>query len=156
MAVRISMRHLSAEKKTRTVMQKLRQSHMKISCSLVVLNALKSDKKIIRYTVYLYRAKNWVINYYTDTQYLKPKSVDPVIIALRQQLENIDISFQLHIVHWNCDKYSSFAEAADKPDGLCVLGVFLQVTMRVYTVSCSLKLTLAPFLYPYIYVLAKR
>ena len=35
--------------------------------------------------------------------------------------------FQLHIVHWNSDKYSSFGEAADKPDGLCVLGIFVEV-----------------------------
>jgi len=35
--------------------------------------------------------------------------------------------FQLHLVHWNCDKYNSFAEAIAHPDGLAVLGVFLQV-----------------------------
>lgn len=35
--------------------------------------------------------------------------------------------FQLHFVHWNCDKYNSFAEAIAHPDGLAVLGVFLQV-----------------------------
>jgi carbonic anhydrase len=30
-------------------------------------------------------------------------------------------------VHWNCDKYKSFEEAADKEDGLCVLGIFFKV-----------------------------
>lgn len=34
---------------------------------------------------------------------------------------------ELHLVHWNCDKYESFGEAASKPDGLAVLGVFLRV-----------------------------
>ncbi|XP_046498423.1 carbonic anhydrase 13 isoform X3 [Equus quagga] len=33
----------------------------------------------------------------------------------------------LHVVHWNSDKYPSFVEAAHEPDGLAVLGVFLQV-----------------------------
>lgn len=34
---------------------------------------------------------------------------------------------ELHLVHWNNTKYSSFAEAAGQPDGLAVLGVFLTV-----------------------------
>ncbi|XP_046585237.1 carbonic anhydrase 2-like [Haliotis rubra] len=34
---------------------------------------------------------------------------------------------ELHLVHWNRDKYSSFGEAADKPDGLAVFGIFLEV-----------------------------
>ncbi|XP_075439105.1 carbonic anhydrase 13-like isoform X2 [Ascaphus truei] len=34
---------------------------------------------------------------------------------------------QLHIVHWNSEKYSSFVEAAHQPDGLGVLGVFLKI-----------------------------
>jgi len=34
---------------------------------------------------------------------------------------------EIHLVHYNCDKYASFAEAADKPDGLAVLGIFLNV-----------------------------
>lgn len=33
---------------------------------------------------------------------------------------------ELHLVHWNSTKYSSFAEAAKYPDGLAVLGVFLK------------------------------
>lgn len=39
-------------------------------------------------------------------------------------------SLQLHVVHWNSDKYPSFVEAAHAPDGLAVLGVFLQVSTR--------------------------
>lgn len=38
--------------------------------------------------------------------------------------------FQLHVVHWNSDKYPSFVEAAHEPDGLAVLGVFLQVRIH--------------------------
>ncbi|KAI4469836.1 carbonic anhydrase [Holotrichia oblita] len=33
---------------------------------------------------------------------------------------------ELHFVHWNASKYSSFAEAVEQPDGLAVLGIFLQ------------------------------
>ncbi|XP_051538368.1 carbonic anhydrase 2 [Myxocyprinus asiaticus] len=33
---------------------------------------------------------------------------------------------ELHLVHWNT-KYPSFGEAVDKPDGLAVVGVFLEV-----------------------------
>ncbi|XP_068615284.1 carbonic anhydrase 1-like, partial [Brachionichthys hirsutus] len=33
---------------------------------------------------------------------------------------------ELHLVHWNT-KYASFGEAADKPDGLAVVGVFLKI-----------------------------
>ena len=32
---------------------------------------------------------------------------------------------ELHLVHYNTG-YGSFEEAADKPDGLAVLGIFLQ------------------------------
>ncbi|XP_075215592.1 carbonic anhydrase 2-like [Lycorma delicatula] len=36
-------------------------------------------------------------------------------------------SGELHLVHWNCRKYKTFAEAAQHPDGLAVLGVFFEV-----------------------------
>uniref|UniRef100_A0A4X2LRD8 Carbonic anhydrase 1 n=1 Tax=Vombatus ursinus TaxID=29139 RepID=A0A4X2LRD8_VOMUR len=32
----------------------------------------------------------------------------------------------LHIVHWNSEKYASFSEAAQKPDGLAIIGVFIK------------------------------
>lgn len=35
-------------------------------------------------------------------------------------------SSELHLVHWNASKYSSFSEAVDKPDGLAVLGFFIK------------------------------
>lgn len=35
--------------------------------------------------------------------------------------------FQLHVVHYNSDKYDSFIEARDKPDGLAVLAFFYDV-----------------------------
>lgn len=31
------------------------------------------------------------------------------------------------MVHWNADKYKTFDEAASQPDGLSVLGIFLEV-----------------------------
>ncbi|KAK3085430.1 hypothetical protein FSP39_003195 [Pinctada imbricata] len=34
---------------------------------------------------------------------------------------------ELHLVHWNSSRYDSFAEAADKPDGLAVLGYFVKI-----------------------------
>ncbi|CAO2610314.1 Carbonic anhydrase 7 [Lemmus lemmus] len=34
---------------------------------------------------------------------------------------------ELHLVHWNAKKYSTFGEAAAAPDGLAVVGVFLEV-----------------------------
>uniref|UniRef100_A0A8D0G3J7 Carbonic anhydrase n=1 Tax=Sphenodon punctatus TaxID=8508 RepID=A0A8D0G3J7_SPHPU len=34
---------------------------------------------------------------------------------------------ELHLVHWNARKYAAFGEAAAAPDGLAVVGVFLEV-----------------------------
>lgn len=34
---------------------------------------------------------------------------------------------ELHIVHYNSDKYGSFAEASDKPDGLGIIAVMVNV-----------------------------
>jgi carbonic anhydrase len=34
---------------------------------------------------------------------------------------------EIHLVHWNCDKYPSFSEAVDKEDGLAVFGIFFQL-----------------------------
>lgn len=34
---------------------------------------------------------------------------------------------QLHIVHFNSDKYSNMSVAVDKSDGLAVLGVLIEV-----------------------------
>lgn len=34
---------------------------------------------------------------------------------------------ELHLVHYNCDKYKNFGEAVDKPDGLSVVGVMIEI-----------------------------
>ncbi|XP_070333544.1 carbonic anhydrase 13 isoform X2 [Odocoileus virginianus] len=46
----------------------------------------------------------------------------PSTLTLMTRMTN-----QLHVVHWNSDKYPSFVEAAHEPDGLAVLGIFLQI-----------------------------
>lgn len=40
-------------------------------------------------------------------------------------LEGKSFPAEVHVVHWNT-MYGSFAEAVDKPNGLCVLGCFIQ------------------------------
>lgn len=41
-------------------------------------------------------------------------------------LNGYTFSSELHLVHWNKSKYDSFADAADKEDGLAVLGFFIK------------------------------
>ncbi|XP_016286931.2 carbonic anhydrase 13 isoform X2 [Monodelphis domestica] len=41
-------------------------------------------------------------------------------------VDGMKYAAELHVVHWNSDKYPSFVEAAHEPDGLAVLGIFLQ------------------------------
>lgn len=48
---------------------------------------------------------------------------------------------EAHAVHYN-NKYSSFKEAADKPDGLAVVGFFLEATDKVDN-PCFKKVTKA-------------
>ncbi|XP_053571146.1 carbonic anhydrase 13 [Bombina bombina] len=48
-------------------------------------------------------------------------------LGSEHKVDGKSYSAELHIVHWNSEKYSSFVEAARKPDGLCVLGVFLKI-----------------------------
>lgn len=43
--------------------------------------------------------------------------------------------FQLHLVHWNAVKYQTFGEAAAAPDGLAVLGIFLEVSCLLFCLS---------------------
>lgn len=43
-------------------------------------------------------------------------------------------SVKLHLVHWNARKYATFGEAAAAPDGLAVIGVFLEV--RITKIVC--------------------
>lgn len=42
-------------------------------------------------------------------------------------LDGKSFSSELHLVHWNTEIFSTFAEAAKSANGLAVLGVFLQV-----------------------------
>ncbi|CAK6973357.1 NEDD8-activating enzyme E1 regulatory subunit [Scomber scombrus] len=41
-------------------------------------------------------------------------------------VEGYSYASELHLVHWNAVKYKSFGEAAAAPDGLAVLGIFLE------------------------------
>jgi carbonic anhydrase len=45
---------------------------------------------------------------------------------------------EIHIVHWNVDLYSTFAEAAVSPDGIAVFGVFVQAAAENSTLSTGL------------------
>jgi carbonic anhydrase len=51
---------------------------------------------------------------------------------------------ELHLVHWNTELYSSFAEAAKSSNGLAVLGVFLTVEGEEDNVALHKLLTLLP------------
>lgn len=42
-------------------------------------------------------------------------------------VDGLSYSGELHLVHWNTTKYTTFDEAAKHHDGLAVLGVFLKV-----------------------------
>jgi hypothetical protein len=41
---------------------------------------------------------------------------------------------QLHLVHWNSNKYANCGEAAGYPDGLAVLGVLLKVSNVIVSI----------------------
>lgn len=43
-------------------------------------------------------------------------------------LDGKSFAAELHLVHWNCEKYKSFADSLEHPDGLCVLGAFLEAS----------------------------
>ncbi|XP_022357754.1 carbonic anhydrase 13-like [Enhydra lutris kenyoni] len=62
-------------------------------------------------------------------------------------VDGVRYAAELHVVHWNSDKYPSFVEAAHEPDGLAVLGVFLQfmiyLTAQNYLRSIVLHLLLS-------------
>ena len=48
-------------------------------------------------------------------------------------------SAELHLVHYNV-KYGSFGEAADKPDGLAVLGMLIKVEYLISVVVEVLRI----------------
>lgn len=43
--------------------------------------------------------------------------------------------FQLHLVHWNKNKYANCGEAAAFADGLAVLGVLLKVCLMILLIE---------------------
>uniref|UniRef100_A0A3Q3L2H2 Carbonic anhydrase n=1 Tax=Mastacembelus armatus TaxID=205130 RepID=A0A3Q3L2H2_9TELE len=47
---------------------------------------------------------------------------------------------ELHLVHWNAVKYKTFGEAATAPDGLAVLGIFLEVNSLLSVIPFSILL----------------
>ncbi|XP_048638721.1 carbonic anhydrase 13 isoform X2 [Marmota marmota marmota] len=66
-------------------------------------------------------------------------------------VDGVKYAAELHVVHWNSDKYPSFVEAAHEPDGLAVLGVFLQIgehnsqLQKITDILDSIKEKLAKF-----------
>ncbi|XP_014694618.1 carbonic anhydrase 1 [Equus asinus] len=42
-------------------------------------------------------------------------------------VDGVKYSAELHLVHWNSSKYSSFDEASSQADGLAILGVLMKV-----------------------------
>ncbi|KAM9235114.1 carbonic anhydrase 13-like isoform 2-T2 [Leptosomus discolor] len=42
-------------------------------------------------------------------------------------VDGMKYAAELHVVHWNSEKYSSFVEAARQSDGLAVMAVFLKI-----------------------------
>ena len=61
------------------------------------------------------------------------KHIKPSLVRLPSICQTNLFIFQLHLVHWNCDKYGSFADAVDKPDGLSVVGVMIKVRYAMLT-----------------------
>ncbi len=58
---------------------------------------------------------------------------------------------QLHVVHYNSDKYSSFHEAKDKQDGLAVLAFFYEVRLAVTIFFTMFVFFMILFVYIYIF-----
>lgn len=49
------------------------------------------------------------------------------MLTLANRNQTRPVCPQLHLVHWNSDKYSLFEEAVAEHNGLAVIGVFLKV-----------------------------
>lgn len=61
--------------------------------------------------------------------------IPPMLTASKTDLFNSSLLLlKLHLVHWNARKYATFGEAAAAPDGLAVVGVFLEV--RITKIAC--------------------
>ncbi|CAH2283576.1 carbonic anhydrase 12 isoform X2 [Pelobates cultripes] len=48
------------------------------------------------------------------------------------QIDSKAFPAEMHIVHYNSDKYADINEAKNKPDGLAVLGIFMEVRYSLY------------------------
>uniref|UniRef100_A0A8C3N1A5 Carbonic anhydrase n=1 Tax=Geospiza parvula TaxID=87175 RepID=A0A8C3N1A5_GEOPR len=48
-------------------------------------------------------------------------------------VDGMKYAAELHVVHWNAEKYSSFVEAASQSDGLAVMAVFLKGKKALFT-----------------------
>ncbi|XP_060631538.1 carbonic anhydrase 13-like [Anolis sagrei] len=48
-------------------------------------------------------------------------------IGSEHAVDGTKFAAELHVVHWNADKYASFVEAAFEADGLAVMAVFLKL-----------------------------
>lgn len=57
----------------------------------------------------------------------------------RELMLSVPLAFQLHVVHWNAEKYSSFVEAARQSDGLAVMAVFLKVRKKYFSPQINLQ-----------------
>lgn len=57
----------------------------------------------------------------------------------RELMLSVPLAFQLHVVHWNAEKYSSFVEAARQSDGLAVMAVFLKVRKIYFSPQRNLQ-----------------
>lgn len=55
---------------------------------------------------------------------------------------------ELHLVHWDCEKFKAFGEAASAPGGLAVLGIFLKVVEKAHHAEFEKLIKLLPFI-PY-------
>nr|KAF6409186.1 carbonic anhydrase 7 [Rousettus aegyptiacus] len=55
----------------------------------------------------------------------RPSALPTMATLFRWSSMTVTIEL-LHLVHWNAKKYSTFGEAASAPDGLAVVGVFLE------------------------------
>uniref|UniRef100_A0A667WIB8 Carbonic anhydrase 6 n=1 Tax=Myripristis murdjan TaxID=586833 RepID=A0A667WIB8_9TELE len=59
-------------------------------------------------------------------------------------IDGIRYMAELHVVHYNSDKYKSFTEARDKPDGLAVLAFFYEVMYPMAVYNMNLYMTQNP------------
>ena len=59
------------------------------------------------------------------------EGLQPGFHAMCYVTDKTIVVLQLHLVHWNSESHASFKDAVGSgdPNGLCVLGFFLKVTL---------------------------